>query len=120
MVRIVVAMLLVALQPSTVSAQLVRDHDGEGGVRGFHGPAGASHIRRSFQSDADARAEFERILSAVGLAWITGTATALVFATGAATASVKGNRRASAAMRRRWNRSLGIGRRVRPRRGADG
>ncbi len=71
MVRIVVAMLLVALQPSTVSAQLVRDHDGEGGVRGFHGPAGASHIRRSFQSDADARAEFERILSAVGLTWIT-------------------------------------------------
>jgi hypothetical protein len=71
-VRIAVFLLLVALLlPSAASAQLVRDHEGEGGVRGFHGPATAGHIRRSFQSDADARAEFERILSAVGLTWIT-------------------------------------------------
>jgi formylglycine-generating enzyme required for sulfatase activity len=70
-VRIVVALLLVTLLPLTASAQLVRDHDGEGGVRGFHGPAGAGRIKRSFQSDGEARAEFERILSAIGLTWIT-------------------------------------------------
>lgn len=48
----------------------VRDHQSEGGVRGFHGPGGGGRITRSFQSDAEARAEFERILSTVGLNWI--------------------------------------------------
>ncbi len=70
MVRIIVFLLLIVLPPAAW-AQLVRDHDGEGGVRGFHGPASAGRIKRSFQSDGEARAEFERILSAVGLTWIT-------------------------------------------------
>ena len=71
MMRLPVVLLLVALLPLTASAQLMRDHDGEGGVRGFHGPASVGRIKRSFQSDGEARAEFERILSAIGLTWIT-------------------------------------------------
>jgi formylglycine-generating enzyme required for sulfatase activity len=70
MVRVLIFLLL-ALLPQSASAQLVRDHDGQGAVRGFHGPASAGRIKRSFQSDTEARAEFERILSAVGLSWIT-------------------------------------------------
>jgi hypothetical protein len=58
MVRVALALLGVLL-PLTASAQQVRDHDGEGGVRGFHGTGGTGRIKRSFQSDAEARAEFE-------------------------------------------------------------
>ena len=47
-------------------AQFMRDHESEGGVRGFHGPRSIGQITRSF-----ARAEFERILSAVGLGYVT-------------------------------------------------
>ncbi len=46
-------------------AQLVREHDGQG-LRSFHGPT--SRIRRSFQSDAEARAVFKHILAVSGLA----------------------------------------------------
>jgi hypothetical protein len=51
-------------------AQFMRDHEVEGGVRGFHGVRGGK-ITRSFQSDAEADAEFKRILSAVGLGYVT-------------------------------------------------
>jgi formylglycine-generating enzyme required for sulfatase activity len=49
----------------------MRDHDGQGAVRGFHGtnPLGGG-ITRSFQSDNEAKAELDRILTAVGLNWI--------------------------------------------------
>lgn len=68
--RLVVLLFLCLLVPTTASAQLMRDHDSEGGVRGFHS-LGRQTITRSFQSDNEARAEFDRILSAVGLDWIT-------------------------------------------------
>jgi hypothetical protein len=51
-------------------AQFMRDHEAEGGVRGFHGPRSVGKITRSFQSDAEAEAEFKRILSAVGLGYV--------------------------------------------------
>ena len=54
-----------------VVAQMVRDHDRDGGLRGFHGPGSGGRIKRSFQSDAQARAELDRILSAIGLSWMT-------------------------------------------------
>jgi len=50
---------------------MVRDHDREGGLRGFHGSGSAGRIKRSFQSDAEARAELDRILAAIGLSWMT-------------------------------------------------
>ncbi len=46
------------------------DHEAGGGVRGFHGPRSVGKITRSFQSDAEADAEFKRILSAVGLGYV--------------------------------------------------
>lgn len=52
-------------------AQMVRNHDAEGGVRSFHGLNAARAITRSFDSDVEARAEFARILGSVGLAWIS-------------------------------------------------
>lgn len=51
-------------------AQLVIDHEGDTSVRGFHGSGSPSRVRRSFQSDSEARAELDRILKAVGLNWI--------------------------------------------------
>ena len=55
---------------SAVHAQFVRDHEAEGGVRGFHGHRSIGPITRSFQSDDEARAEFVRILSAIGLGFM--------------------------------------------------
>ena len=53
-------------------AQFVMEHDGEAAVRGFHaGRPFAVSVKRSFQSDSEARAEFDRILSAVGLGYIS-------------------------------------------------
>jgi formylglycine-generating enzyme required for sulfatase activity len=53
------------------NAQLVVDHKGEMAVRGFHGQSSlGGGVRRSFQSDAEAKAELNRILNAVGLIWI--------------------------------------------------
>jgi hypothetical protein len=75
MARIPVVLVLIALLSLTASAQLVRDHTDAGEVRGFHGPGSSGRIKRSFQSDAEARAEFGRILSAVGLSWITDRVT---------------------------------------------
>ena len=60
--------LLAGVPPA--SAQFLRDHEAEGGVRGFHGPR-SGKINRSFQSDAEADAEFKRILSAVGLGYVS-------------------------------------------------
>lgn len=64
MVRAALALLLVLLTSSAAGAQFVRDHSSHG-LRSFHGQA--SQIRRSFQSDAEARAIFKQILSVVGL-----------------------------------------------------
>jgi hypothetical protein len=61
--------MLAGMPPAT--AQFMRDHEAEGGVRGFHGPRNVGKITRSFQSDTEARAELERILSAVGLGYVT-------------------------------------------------
>ena len=60
--------MLAGMPPA--SAQFMRDHEAEGGVRGFHGPRSVGKITRSFQSDAEADAEFKRILSAVGLGYV--------------------------------------------------
>ena len=65
MVRATVILFLLFILPSTAFAQLVREHDAQG-LRSFHGPA--SRIRRSFQSDAEARAVFKHILAVSGLA----------------------------------------------------
>lgn len=64
--------LLFLIETGTASAQLMRDHDGVGAVRGFHGksPLGGGGVRRSFQSDSEAKAEFDRILAAVGLSYV--------------------------------------------------
>jgi tetratricopeptide (TPR) repeat protein len=51
-------------------AQFMRDHEAEGGLRSFHGARSVGKITRSFQSDAEARTELERILSAVGLGYV--------------------------------------------------
>jgi hypothetical protein len=59
----------VALAPiSPVAAQMVREHDAAS-VRGFHTPDGrpAIRIRRSFQSDGEARAVLREVLAAAGL-----------------------------------------------------
>ena len=58
MAQAAVILLLLFILPSTALAQLVRDHDGQG-LRSFHGSA--SRIRRSFQSDAEARAVFKHM-----------------------------------------------------------
>ncbi len=63
--RAAVILLLLFILPSTALAQLVREHDAQG-LRSFHGPA--SRIRRSFQSDAEARSIFKHILAVSGLA----------------------------------------------------
>ena len=65
MLRGIVFTLLLCLQPSAALTQLVREHDGQG-LRSFHGQT--SRIRRSFQSDAEARAVFKYILAVSGLA----------------------------------------------------
>ena len=49
----------------TASAQLVREHDAQG-LRSFHGAG--SRIRRSFQSDSEAREILKQILAVSGLA----------------------------------------------------
>jgi hypothetical protein len=51
--------------PPAAHAQMVRDHDAVG-LRSFHGIA--SRIRRSFQSDNQARAVLRQVLAAAGLA----------------------------------------------------
>ncbi|MFM9938272.1 MAG: NADase-type glycan-binding domain-containing protein [Hyphomicrobiaceae bacterium] len=60
------------LAAGPVRAQMMLEHSGEMTVRGFHGlnPLGGG-IRRSFQSDAEAKGELDKILSAVGLNWIS-------------------------------------------------
>ena len=55
---------LSALNTSEAVAQLVRDHDAR--LAKFHGKS--LGIKRSFQSDAEARAVFTKILAASGLA----------------------------------------------------
>lgn len=65
MLRGIVFTLILCLQPSAALTQLVREHDGQG-LRSFHGQT--SRIRRSFQSDAEARAVFKYILAVSGLA----------------------------------------------------
>jgi formylglycine-generating enzyme required for sulfatase activity len=62
---IVVLALLLTLPPA--HGQLVREHDGQS-LRSFHGAT--TRIRRSFQSDAEARAVLRQILAAAGLAGI--------------------------------------------------
>ena len=51
------------------SAQIMREHNFDKQVRGFHGVTRG--IGRSFQSDTEAKEIFTQILSTVGLAWIT-------------------------------------------------
>ncbi len=68
-----IALALLATQfgaIATVRAQLVLDHDGDASVRGFHGAKPSGGVKRSFQSDSEARAELDRILKAVGLNFI--------------------------------------------------
>jgi hypothetical protein len=60
-----VAFVIAVLPASPAVSQLVREHDAQG-LRSFHGPT--SRIRRSFQSDAEARAVFKHILAVSGLA----------------------------------------------------
>ena len=63
---VAVALIIAILATSTPAlAQLVREHDGQS-LRSFHGQP--SHIRRSFQSDVEARAVFKHILAVAGLA----------------------------------------------------
>jgi len=62
---VVWSVVLLTGMPSA-PAQFMRDHEAEGGVRGFHGARSVGKITRSFQSDA----EFKRILSAVGLGYV--------------------------------------------------
>jgi len=57
--------LIVTASPNASYGQLVREHDAQS-LRSFHG--GASHIRRSFESDAEARNVLRQILAAAGLA----------------------------------------------------
>jgi hypothetical protein len=57
MVRI--ASYCFAVLPEMAAAQLVREQDGQG-LRSFHGQT--SRIRRSFHSDAEARAVFSASL----------------------------------------------------------
>ena len=59
---------LIGTQP--VFAQFIRKHEASE-LRGFHYNGAVKRIVRSFQSDSQARQEFERILSAVGLNWIS-------------------------------------------------
>lgn len=61
------AIFLLSFGSSSSEAQFVRDHEIEGKLRGFHGVNTSSKIRRSFQSDAEARQELDRILTAIGL-----------------------------------------------------
>ena len=65
MVRAAIILFLLLLLPSDAPAQLMRDHEAQG-LRSFHGPA--SRIRRSFQSDTEARTVFKHILAVAGLA----------------------------------------------------
>jgi formylglycine-generating enzyme required for sulfatase activity len=62
-----VALLGVALLPAAASAQFTREHDITS-LRGFHGDTG--RIRRSFESDDEARSIFRQVLAAAGLAGI--------------------------------------------------
>lgn len=55
MIRTAIILFLLFILPSDAPAQLMRDHEAQG-LRSFHGPA--SRIRRSFQSDTEARAVF--------------------------------------------------------------
>jgi formylglycine-generating enzyme required for sulfatase activity len=59
--------LAVALFPASATAQFVREHDVTS-LRGFHG--GATRIRRSFESDGEARNILRQVLAAGGLAGI--------------------------------------------------
>src|SRR5262245_19012278 len=61
----VLALTIGLAASSPAPAQLIRDHDAEG-LRSFHGQA--TRIRRSFQSDAEARAVLKHILAVSGLA----------------------------------------------------
>jgi hypothetical protein len=61
------ALYAITMLPDDGRAQLVREHDART-LRSFHG--GASCIRRSFQSDAEARNVLRQILVAAGLAGI--------------------------------------------------
>jgi hypothetical protein len=49
----------------------MRDHSLDGSLRGFHSTDGLTGIKRSFQSDADARQQLSNILLSVGLNWIS-------------------------------------------------
>lgn len=60
-----------ALTAGPAAAQFMMDHSAQGSLRSFHGTGAPSRIKRSFQSDTEARAELDRILSAVGLNWIS-------------------------------------------------
>ena len=60
-----VAFVIAVLPASPAVSQLVREHDAQG-LRSFHGQT--SRIRRSFQSDTEARAVFKHILAVSGLA----------------------------------------------------
>jgi hypothetical protein len=68
MLRSVVSSLMLCLGlawSSAAQAQLVREHDSRS-LRGFHGAS--SPIRRSFQSDGEARTIFKEMLNVSGLA----------------------------------------------------
>jgi hypothetical protein len=67
---IALAVVLLAGVPPAFD-QFMRDHAAEGGVRGFHGARSMGKVTRSFQCDAEADAEFKRILSSVGLGYVT-------------------------------------------------
>src|SRR5512138_714474 len=56
---------------TTAYSQIMRDHALDGNLRGFHTSEGLSGIKRSFQSDADARQQLNNILLSIGLNWIS-------------------------------------------------
>jgi hypothetical protein len=68
-VFILIVAILCGVPPAV--AQFMWDHEKEGGLRGFHGPRSIGGIKRSFQSDPEARTEFHRIVAAIGLSWLT-------------------------------------------------
>ena len=61
------ALICVALLPTAANAQFTKQHDITS-LRGFHGDSG--RIRRSFESDDEARSIFRQVLAAAGLAGI--------------------------------------------------
>ncbi len=66
-IRSLIWLSCLAFCPIAANAQFIRDHSVERNLRSFHTLDGVSRIARSFQSDAEARQQLDRILFAVGL-----------------------------------------------------